>query len=85
MDEPPHFSLYERKGVLATTAKLVSPWPLIANATDIRPRAASALLPKIFFPVSQADICAYFPPCGRGCGYTRNIIAELRAHLGNTH
>lgn len=72
--EFPHFTLEERKGVLATMAELFSPLPLIANVTDIRPRAAAelgrtakslgysaiALMPPIFFPVSQADMLAYF-------------------------
>jgi dihydrodipicolinate synthase/N-acetylneuraminate lyase len=72
--EFPHFSLDERKQVLATVAELADPLPVIANITDIRPRAAIelgkfakqlglpavALMPPVFFPVSQADMLAYF-------------------------
>lgn len=72
--EFPHFSPDERKEVLAAVAELAAPLPVIANITDIRPRAAIdlgrfakslglpavALMPPIFFPMSQADILAYF-------------------------
>ncbi len=72
--EFPHFTVDERKAVLATVAELAAPLALIANVTDIRPRAAIelgraakslgysaiALMPPVFFPVSQADILAYF-------------------------
>ena len=72
--EFPHFDLAERKHVLATIAELAAPLPVIANITDIRPRAAIelgrhaktlglsavALMPPVFFPVSQADMLAYF-------------------------
>ncbi|MCX6955226.1 MAG: dihydrodipicolinate synthase family protein [Verrucomicrobia bacterium] len=72
--EFPHFTVDERKQVLATLAELAGPLPVIANVTDIRPRAAIelgryakslglpaiALMPPVFFPVSQDDILAYF-------------------------
>lgn len=72
--EFPHFTLAERKQVLATVAELAGPLPVMANITDIRPRAAIelgrhakslgyaavALMPPVFYPVSQADILAYF-------------------------
>jgi dihydrodipicolinate synthase/N-acetylneuraminate lyase len=72
--EFPHFTVDERKAVLATMAELAAPLPVIANITDIRPRAAielgrtakslglaaMALMPPVFFPISQADMLAYF-------------------------
>jgi dihydrodipicolinate synthase/N-acetylneuraminate lyase len=72
--EFPHFTVDERKQLLATVAELAAPLPIIANITDIRPRAAVdlgrcaktlgipmvALMPPVFFPVSQADMLAYF-------------------------
>lgn len=72
--EFPHFSPDERKHVLAAVAELAAPLPVIANITDIRPRAAIelgrfakslglpavALMPPIFFPMSQDDVLAYF-------------------------
>ncbi len=72
--EFPHFTVEERKQALAAILELASPLPVIANITDIRPRAAIeigryakslgasavALMPPVFFPVSQADMLAYF-------------------------
>ena len=72
--EFPHFTIDERKQALTTIAELAAPLPVIANITDIRPRAAIeigrtakslglaavALMPPVFFPVSQADMLAYF-------------------------
>ncbi len=72
--EFPHFTVDERKQALTILAELAAPLPLIANITDIRPRAAIeigrhakslgysavALMPPVFFPVSQADMLAYF-------------------------
>ncbi len=72
--EFPHFTVDERKQALATIAELAAPLPVIANITDIRPRAAIelgryaralglpavGLMPPVFFPVSQADMLAYF-------------------------
>ena len=72
--EFPHFSPAERKQALATIAELAAPLPVIANVSDIRPRAAVelgryakelglpaiALMPPPFFPVSQADMLAFF-------------------------
>jgi dihydrodipicolinate synthase/N-acetylneuraminate lyase len=72
--EFPHFTIDERKQALATIAELAAPLPVFANITDIRPRAAVevgrfartlglpavALMPPVFFPVSQADMLAYF-------------------------
>src|SRR5688572_4602777 len=72
--EFPHFTVDERKQTLALLAELAAPLPVFANITDIRPRAAVelgrcakslgmpavALMPPVFFPVSQADMLAYF-------------------------
>ncbi|HVU33366.1 MAG TPA: dihydrodipicolinate synthase family protein [Opitutaceae bacterium] len=72
--EFPHFSPAERKHVLATVAELAAPLPVIANITDIRPRVSVelgqyakslglpvvALMPPMFYPVSPADMLAYF-------------------------
>ena len=72
--EFPHFTVEERKTVLATVAELAAPLPVIANVSHIRPRAAIelgvhaktlgvsavALMPPMFYPVSQADMLAYF-------------------------
>lgn len=72
--EFPHFTLDERKDVLTTIAELVSPLHVLANVSDIRPRAAIelgrhaatlgvqaiAVMPPMFFPVSQDDMLAYF-------------------------
>ena len=72
--EFPHFTLDERREALATIAELAAPLPVIANVSDIRPRAAIdlgrhartlglaaiALMPPPFYPVSQADVLAYF-------------------------
>jgi len=73
--EFPHFTVDERKGVLATVAELAA--PLGADRQRRRhppPRAAIelgrtarslgysaiALMPPVFFPISQADMLAYF-------------------------
>lgn len=72
--EFPHFSVDERKEILAAVAELAAPLPVMANITDLRPRAAIelgrfakslglpavALMPPSFFPMSQEDILAYF-------------------------
>ncbi len=72
--EFPHFTIAERQEALTVIAELAAPLPVIANITDIRPRAAIeigryakalgysavALMPPVFFPLSQADILAYF-------------------------
>jgi 4-hydroxy-tetrahydrodipicolinate synthase len=72
--EFPHFTLEERRAVLATVAELAAPLPVIANVSDIRPRAAIelglhakslgvatiALMPPMFYPTSPADLLAYF-------------------------
>ncbi|MBI5767267.1 MAG: dihydrodipicolinate synthase family protein, partial [Verrucomicrobia bacterium] len=72
--EFPHFSVDERKQVLATVAELAAPLPVIANVSDIRPRAAIelgrfakslglpaiGLMPPSFYPMSQPDILAFF-------------------------
>lgn len=68
------FDLNERKTALATVAELAAPLPVIANVSDIRPRAVAELgrfarslgLPAIaimtpgFYPSSQADALAHF-------------------------
>src|SRR5690242_16208500 len=38
--EFPHFTVDERKRAIATIVELAAPLPVIANVTDIRPRAA---------------------------------------------
>ncbi|MBL9207319.1 MAG: dihydrodipicolinate synthase family protein [Opitutaceae bacterium] len=72
--EFPQFSVEERKGALELIAELAAGLPVIANVTDIRPRAAVelgrcakalgmpaiGLMPPMFFPVSPADQLAYF-------------------------
>ncbi len=72
--EFPFFTLEERKQVLATVVELAGPMTVYANLTDIRPQAAVelgkfakglgvsaiALMPPVFYPVSQADMLAYF-------------------------
>jgi 4-hydroxy-tetrahydrodipicolinate synthase len=60
--------------VLAALAEVATPLPVIANITDLRPRAAIelgrfaktlgfpavALMPPPFFPMAQRDVLAYF-------------------------
>ncbi|MBL9215314.1 MAG: dihydrodipicolinate synthase family protein [Opitutaceae bacterium] len=72
--EFPFFSPAERQEALAVVAELAAPLPVFANITDIRPKVAIelgrtakalgyravALMPPIFYPVSQADMLAYF-------------------------
>jgi dihydrodipicolinate synthase/N-acetylneuraminate lyase len=72
--EFPQFDLAQRKQALATIAELAAPLPVIANVSDIRPKAVAELgrfarelgLPAIaimtpgFFPSSQEDILAHF-------------------------
>lgn len=80
--EFPHFTLEERKEALALIAQFAAPLPVFANISDIRPRAAIelgrfakalglpavALMPPGFFPVSQADMLAYFLHVAEGVG-----------------
>jgi 4-hydroxy-tetrahydrodipicolinate synthase len=72
--EFPYFTVNERRAVLATIAELAAPLKVFANISDIRPRAAIelglhakelglpavALMPPMYYPVSQADMLAYF-------------------------
>jgi 4-hydroxy-tetrahydrodipicolinate synthase len=72
--EFPFFSVEQRIEVLALVAERAGPLTLYANVTDVRPRAAIevgraakalgytavALMPPMFFPVSPADMLAYF-------------------------
>lgn len=72
--EFPYFSPAERIEVLEAVAAAAGPLTLLANVSDIRPRvavelgrqarqlgyAAIALMPPMFFPVSQADMLSYF-------------------------
>ena len=72
--EFPFFTVDERRAVLTTIAELATPLTVFANISDIRPRAAIelglhakelglpavALMPPMFYPVSQADMLAYF-------------------------
>lgn len=72
--EFPLLGTVERIVVLDVLAQLTAPLPVIANITDIRPNVAIelgrcakalglpavALMPPSFYPVSQADMLAYF-------------------------
>lgn len=72
--EFPQFSVAERKQILAVVAELAGSRPIIANVSDIRPKvaievgraakslglSAIALMPPPFYPVSQADMLAFF-------------------------
>jgi 4-hydroxy-tetrahydrodipicolinate synthase len=72
--EFPHFDLEQRKRVLAAVAELAAPLPVVANISDIRPRAVAELgrfarelglpavtiMPPGFFPSNQADLLAHF-------------------------
>lgn len=72
--EFPHFDLEQRKAALATVAELAAPLPVIANISDIRPRAVAelgrfsrqlglsgvAIMAPGFFPSSQPDLLAHF-------------------------
>jgi 4-hydroxy-tetrahydrodipicolinate synthase len=72
--EFPFFTANERRAVLATVVELAAPLPVIANVSDIRPRVAIelglhartlgvpavALMPPMYYPISQADILVYF-------------------------
>ena len=72
--EFPHFSADERKTALEIIAELAAPLPVLANVSHISPRtaidlgrharslgvSAVALMPPPFYPVSQADMLAYF-------------------------
>jgi 4-hydroxy-tetrahydrodipicolinate synthase len=80
--EFPHFAVAERKQLLELVAELAAPLTIYANITDIRPKAAIelgrcartlgmaavALMPPIFYPVSQADMLAYFLHVAEGVG-----------------
>ena len=72
--EFPHFTPDERKSVLEIVAELAAPLPVLANVSHISPRTAIdlgrhakslgvpaiALMPPPFYPMSQADVLAYF-------------------------
>lgn len=72
--EFPQFDLAERKRILECVAELAHPLPVIANISDIRPRAvaelgrfarqiglpAIAIMPPGFFPSRQDDLLAHF-------------------------
>ncbi|MBI2497234.1 MAG: dihydrodipicolinate synthase family protein [Opitutae bacterium] len=72
--EFPRFELGQRKRMLATIAELAAPLPVIANISDIRPKAVAelggfarklglpgvAIMPPGFYPSSQADLLAHF-------------------------
>lgn len=78
--EFPFMTVDERKQVLETLAELAAPLPVMANITDIRPAAAIelgrfarsiglpavAIMPPVFYPVSQADMLAYFLTVAEG-------------------
>src|SRR5262249_46480067 len=72
--EFPQFSIDERKQAIAAIVDPAGPMKVIANVSDTRPKAAIelgraakalgvpavALMPPPFFPVTQADMLAYF-------------------------
>jgi 4-hydroxy-tetrahydrodipicolinate synthase len=72
--EFPQFDLEQRKRALATVAELAAPLEVIANVSDIRPKAvaelgrfarelglpAIAVMPPGFFPTRQEDALAHF-------------------------
>ena len=72
--EFPHFSADERRAALEIVAELAAPLPVLANVSHVGPRtaielgrhagslgvAAVALMPPAFYPMSQADVLAYF-------------------------
>lgn len=72
--EFPQMTLDERKHALATIAEYAAPLPVIANISDIRPRAvaelgrcarelglpAVAIMPPGFYPSRQDDVLAHF-------------------------
>ncbi len=72
--EFPQMSIDQRKDALATVAELAAPLPVIANISDIRPRAVAELgrfarelrLPAVaimapgFYPGAQDDILEHF-------------------------
>jgi dihydrodipicolinate synthase/N-acetylneuraminate lyase len=72
--EFPQFDLAQRKRALATVAELAAPLQVIANVSDIRPKAvaelgrfarelglpAIAVMPPGFFPSRQDDALAHF-------------------------
>jgi dihydrodipicolinate synthase/N-acetylneuraminate lyase len=72
--EFPYFAADERKAALEIIVELAAPLPVIANVSQIAPRTAIdlgrhartvgvpaiALMPPPFYPVSQADVLAYF-------------------------
>src|SRR3954467_12356508 len=72
--EFPFFTVNECRAALATIVELAAPLPVIANISEIRPRAAIelglhakerglpvvALMPPMYYQLSQADMLAYF-------------------------
>jgi 4-hydroxy-tetrahydrodipicolinate synthase len=72
--EFPFFTVNERRATLATIAELAAPLKVFANISEVRPRAAIelglhakelglpavALMPPMFYPMSQADMLAWF-------------------------
>lgn len=68
------FSPDERKAVITAVMECAAPLPVIVNISDVRPRvaielgrfarhagaAAVSLMAPMFYPVSQADMLAYF-------------------------
>ena len=72
--EFPHLTADQRKTALEIIAELAAPLPVLANVSHISPRTAidlgrhaqslgvtaMALMPPPFYPMSQADLLAYF-------------------------
>src|SRR5436309_1879647 len=68
------FNIEERKAILESIAELAAPLPVVANISDIRPRAVAelgkfarrlrlagvAVMPPSFYPMSDADQLAFF-------------------------
>lgn len=72
--EFPRIGLEQREATLELVAELAAPLPVIANVSDIRPKAVAqlgrraralglagvAIMPPGFFPISQDDLLAHF-------------------------
>ncbi|PTX97948.1 dihydrodipicolinate synthase family protein [Opitutus sp. ER46] len=72
--EFPHFSPAQRQHAISTLVELAAPLPVMVNISDLRPGVAVelgrfaksvgapavALMPPSFYPISPADMLAYF-------------------------
>ena len=73
-----HFETAQRKEILELVARRISPLPIIANISDVRPAvvaelaaharqigcAAVTALPPWFFPLAQSDLVEFFVRAG---------------------